>query len=361
MIPTDELIKWIYPMHMGECTDTINISWITGDAWKIRASPSQLKQTNNLNLSLSQSTNQVIPMCESILKKMPTARKERIEIRKGIEEAWKMEPLPEWMLQSDKYKSPQRIKFQTQQHTFLRSISWLLDIAFRYQNLGLNWDLARMEWMKQISEDMVQESFRCYEPIFSLQQAILRSHQDWDVIVESYLTNQDTIIPQVLEVLMDWCQIQIWIWNEPQKEVKQWFGRQWEKHPDHREALPVIIIWWNGINFQPVVWFDGLTDELKDCLRPLPPIWLNEYHSLWFQKLDIKPIEEPKTEPEQEPETRTKEIQIPKELKRGTKPYWQHVANFYGIPLQKSSSKTGKQIDKTIPELYEEVKLYGFV
>lgn len=368
-----QLVNWTFYMSPNPSllNDSFHQKWIEGNDWNIARRPMTLeeyhqKSTSNQRSTSNQETVYQKEVSQSsskgITEKLDGTRKERIENRQKVADtpvlSWQTIPLPDWVQQPTQKQLPIRIKIAEKEHTFLRSISWMLDSAFRYQS-GTELTIARMEWLKQVAMDFDKKYHTFYANPMKMQQQILRSATDWDEMAKKSLDTN--IIDPLIQVILDWCQVQCWVIKEETQTFHRFFGRSYQEAPEHRQALPVIVIWWDGNHFNPVAWLDGVPAEPKaETIRPLPRIWVREWEKLWYADVEeaVQKEEEP-IEKEHTEDSETK-IQIPYHIKVGSKVYWQTVLQEMGLETKKRSEKTGKLIDKTIDEMKEEATAAGF-
>ena len=388
---TQNVVNWTFYMSRGDSLPPIfTVDWLNGNAWNISKRPLTLeeyhsKPTQSAKAEIEEG-NEVYEKrvaqelgedTTGITERMDGQRRDRTKARQKINQpvhySWKTSPLPDWIQHPVGVKHlPMRIMIPDNQHTFLRSLAWVLDTSFRYQSMT-DWNISRMDWLKQIASDLEKQYYDKYKPtasLLTLQQHLMRSSFDWDDMIRDVMTKGD--LKPILEILMDWCDCQFWVWKEESKQLFRWHGRKWAHSPQHCAALPVVIFWMDGSRFQPVVWLDGIPANPKaETLRPLPHLWVQDWESLWVQpEAEISSSddisveanqEDSEEEPEQEQKSKTMDIVVPKALKRDTKPFWQEVLRQMGLSDKKRSDKTGKLVDKTIDEMRGEAQTSGII
>jgi hypothetical protein len=399
---TKALLQWTFSMSSDGSIHqdkTFCQDWIEGNQWNPRSPPPTLEEklprsnqplhNNNHTRKIDKEDASPKPKLEQkitiereqatndIVQKLNPKAKNRLEARTQQEEAveaeltWKTFALPPWVPQPESIPAkwrPVRIGLTDTSHSWLRSIAWVLDLSFRYQSRQ-SWTVSRIEWTKQIANDLENTYYKYYQDVslLSLQQSILRSQTDWEKIVGDALSSpeENASPPPIIQVLLDWCQVQCWIWNEDTQSIHRWYGRQYQNHPEHQASLPVIMVWWSGSYYQPVLWLDGIPAQPKaDTLRPLPFAWVQPWKELWFMEEPTDELEE-EQEPEEpeEPEPKAPAqtiVVVPPEIKKYTKPYWQFVMKKLGLEFKKKSPKTGKMIDKTIDEMRQDCESIGY-
>ena len=390
---TKAILQWTFSMSPNasiQPDSTFCQDWIEGNQWNPRSPPPSLDTPPQKTSPATRTETRSIKIIEKeqatndIVQKLSPKAKNRLEARTQQEESaeaeltWKTFALPPWVPQPESIPAkwrPVRIGLTDTTHSWLRSIAWVLDLSFRYQSRQ-SWTVSRIEWVKQIATDLENTYYKYYQDVslLSLQQSILRSQTDWEKIVGDALSSpeENASPPPIVQVLLDWCQVQCWIWNEDAQSIHRWYGRKYQNHPEHQAALPVVLVWWNGSYYQPVLWLDGIPAQPKaDTLRPLPSIWVEPWKELWFmtepeepENPDEEEPEEPEEEEEKEPEAPTPAptttVQVPPEIKKYSKPYWQFVMKKLGLEVKKKSPKTGKMIDKTIDEMRRECESIGY-
>lgn len=394
---TQNIINWTFTMSRGASNiPYFSHDWLIGNSWNISKKPQTLEEYHNkppikiqevYQKTVSQAINN---QTTGIVERMDGQRKERTQARQKINEPanldWKTVPLPEWVQHPGAKFHPVRIMIPDNQHTFLRSLAWVLDSSFRYQS-ATDWNIARMDWLKQIAQDLEKHYYEKYKDqasVLTLQQHLMRSAFDWDeMIMDSMKTGK---LKPILEILMDWCECQFWVWKEETKEMHLLHGRKWADHPEHCAALPVVVFWRDESRFQPVVWLDGVpANPEAETIRPLPRIWLEGWQKLWSNsQIEMAPPSPPPSPPPSVKEETTQEetteedsrentsqeysqdedqdkIVIGKELKRDSKPFWQAVMRKMNLSEKKRSDKTGKLVDKTIDDMREEARQHGII
>lgn len=396
MVDIQDVVRWTFYMSPDNVLNSeLDKEWITGNSWDIAPPPLSLDNIgNNIGRKVLPVVKKIIEETisdnVSILDKMDPKRREKLSNRDKATKktddntSWITLALPPWVSHPLGLQAkwlPVRISLKETQHSFLRSIAWNMDIAIRYQGEQF-WTISRIEWLKQIATDLEKSYTHLYGDmsIISLQQSVMRSNVDWDEYVKSSLS--DGVISPVLQLLLDWCQVQCWIWKEETQTIHKYYGRAYSHSQEHQEALPVIVIWWDGNKFEPVVWLEGMpSSPNSQSLRPLPRAWLSDWEKLWFiergnetdsdtelvledTKIDDSEEEDLESEPEPKSEpvktTESMKITIPAGLKKGSKPYWQHILTQLGVDTKKRSEKTGKMIDKTINEMEVEAENIGW-
>ena len=397
---TKALLQWTFSMSPDVSIHQDNTfckDWLEGNHWNPHPPPPSLDtirhttqgtkdsfpkpnkaqeqaqaQEQTITIEKERATNDIIQRLNGTAKKRLDARQQE---EPEVELTWKTYALPPWVPQPDSIPAkwrPVRIGLTDTTHSWLRSIAWVLDLSFRYQSRQ-SWTVSRIEWVKQIANDLENTYYKYYQDVslLSLQQSILRSQTDWEKIVGDALSSseENASPPPIVQVLLDWCQVQCWIWNEDSKSIHRWCGRQYQNHPEHQAELPVVMVWWSGSYYQPILWLDGIPAQPKaDTLRPLPTAWVQPWKELWLNtepdsnteeevEIDTEGEEE---EPETQEETQKPTIIVPPEIKKYSKAYWQYVMKKLGVEVKKKSEKTGKFVDKTIEEMRQECESIGY-
>lgn len=373
MITSQQWMNW-HANSIG-CQDvTVNdfsvdpLKWIEGDSFtqKRQLPPAFGNQTFSKTNKMAPVSN--VSANTAIHDRMNHVRKDRLEVRQRVSDNWvppkflPVDGLPE----VSKRENPVRVDIRPQQHSFLRSVAWILDGHFRMET-DKTWNFSRIEWLRQISEDS--------EPYgIALQQTILRTSLDWDELCKSTLTgNNSGEAPLVVKALMNWTRCQFLIWNSDENQWHRWCETDW--------AAPIIFMNWNGERFSPITWLKGIS-ATEDTFRPFPSIWVTPWLKTWgfHPVVDVNPpIFTPKLEPEPESEI---ELESDKEEEGGEcvepepepehfpmrqvsvrgwkKTEWQKFADESGVSTSKQSEKTGKTIQKTIEELRVELETIGY-
>ena len=338
------------------------LKWIEGDSFTQKR---QLPPSFNGQVAVSHDTPNPISYVSAstgIHDRMKTVRKDRLEVRQRVADNWvppKFLPI-DGLPEVPKRESPVRVDIRPQQHSFLRSVAWILDGHFRMET-DKTWNFSRIEWLRQISED--NEHFG-----IALQQTILRTSLDWDELCKATLTgNNSDEAPLVVKALMNWTRCQFLIWNSDENQWYRWCETDW--------SAPIVFLNWNGERFSPITWLKGVP-AAEDTFRPFPSVWVTAWLKTWgFHPIvDIHPpMFTAPTEPEADADTEAEpeaeaeaeaEAEVTTSQKvsiRGWKKAdWQKYADESGVSSTKQSEKTGKTIQKTIEELRMELETLGY-
>ena len=368
--------------------------WIKGDTFTLQK---PLPPTFTIGYAINNSNT--MEEQTAIRSRLTPVRKNRIEIRQKIQDQWTP---PQFFPISNigeipGKKSPTRVNLRPQQHSFLRSVAWVLDNHFRMET-DKTWEFSRIEWLRQISEEcehmkmIVGNNNNNNITTIKLQQMILRTSLDWDVQCNQHLLSDLTeTFPVVIHALIYWTRCQFLIRNS---NTGKW--HRWSINTDW--SAPIIFLNWNDERFSPIVWMEGISEIEEESLCPLLYSWVLPWLRIWgiyrddtnieLEQVDTEPQLQPQspvaiteqvdtepqlqpqspvaitvqvnTEPQQPPTNTTPPLLPLRILCNGWKKHdWQKKAIELGICTSKQSGKTTNTLQKTICEIRCELEKTG--